>query len=320
MKSRNLRLLIVAGVVALLTSACIVDPQQAGQAAERVMTAAAQITPEAMETAIASAPLSAGPEEAPTVYARCITRSKTALLQLPQEGATEAAALGSRSIITAYGRTTDAAWVLGWDAGEVRGWLPAKIIGCTVPVEDLRATDAGILLTPTAIVVAAATPAATAEETSTAAVEVTAEMAATPDIATEAPLPTETALPTDLPTPTASPTRATLPTPTALAATAAPTPASRVATVIVVVTATPAQVRDLRCTVTPGAPVNLRKGPARTATLIDTLIAGTRFLAQGRNEDASWIYGFTERQMPGWLIASSIACDGDPAQLVEVDR
>ena len=95
--------------------------------------------------------------------------------------------------------------------------------------------------------------------------------------------------------------------------------------ITVVVTATPpqgtpAQVRDLRCTVTPGTPVNLRNGPARTAKLLDTLPASTRFLAQGRNEDATWLYGFTERQMAGWLIASSLECDGNPAELVEVDR
>lgn len=369
MKSRISRLFVAAGVVALLTAGCNVNPQQASQAAERVMTVAAQITPEAVETAMASSPVGTPAvvaiAESPIVYARCITRGTTTLLQLPQDGATEAAPLGSRSIITAFGRTADAAWVLGWNAANARGWLPASIIGCTAPVEDLRVTDAGLLLTPTVMAVAEATTAATSEATLEATSEATqtppatvminavtatpeatlesiataapATSAATP---TEAPIPTATALPTDVPIPTAAPTRTTLPTATplaALAATAAPTSPVRVITVVVVVTATPpqtsvlvpqpeekktgeAQVRDLRCTVTPGTPVNLRNGPARAARLLELLQPSTRFLAQGRNADATWIYGFTERQMPGWLIASSVECDGDPAQLVEVDR
>lgn len=330
MKSGISRLLVAGGVAVLLTSGCNVDPQQASQAAERVMTVAAQITPEAVETAIAASPINAtaqvaapaAPAAAPLVYARCITRGETAFLQLPQAGATQAAALSSRSIITAYGRTADATWVLGWDASAMRGWLPAASIGCTAPVEDLSVTDAGVLLTPTAMALAEVTT----EATRVATVETTANMTATTTInvvtatpaatleptATEAPIPTQTAFPTTVLLPTALPTQAPL------SATVAPTSPLRVITVVV--TATPSQVRDLRCEVTPGTPVNLRNGPARDAKLLDTLPAGTRFLAQGRNEDASWLYGFTERQMPGWLIASSVECDGNPAQLVEVDR
>lgn len=344
MKSGISRLLIAAGVAALFTTACNVDPQQASQAAERVMTVAAQITPDAVETVMASSaqntPAAIVQAEAPLIYARCITRGETALTQLPEDGATETAPLGSRSIITAFGRTADAKWVLGWNADDMRGWLPASIIGCTAPVEELRATDAGVLLTPVAVAKV------TTEATTEAVVETTAEMTAeaTPPATvminivtatseatleststdapaatvTEAPIPTATALPTDVPIPTAAPTRTALPTTTSLAATT--TPASPARVVTVVVTATSAQVRDLRCTVTPGTPVNLRNGPARAAKLLDTLQPGTRFLAQGRNEDATWIYGFTERQVPGWLIASSVECDGNLAQLVEVDR
>jgi hypothetical protein len=343
MKSGISRLLIAGGVAVLLTAGCNVDPQQAGQAAERVMTVAAQITPEAVETAMALASTSAAPADetlatpapvsaAPVVYARCITRAATALLQLPQAGATEAASLSSRTIITAFGRTADATWVLGWNADEVRGWLPAKSVGCTAPMEDLRITDAGVLLTPTAAVMAEVVQDATAE--------VTAEMTATTMInaatatpaatqaptATQAPaatataarIPTRTASPSVTPVPTDAPRSTPAPTLSPVAATAAPATPARIITVVV--TPTQTQVRDLRCEVTPGTPVNLRNGPARDARLLDTLPAGTRFLAQGRNEDAGWIYGFTERQMAGWLIASSVECDGNPAQLVEVDR
>lgn len=338
MKQGVSRLLIAGGVAVLLTAGCNVDPQQASQAAERVMTVAAQITPQAVETAIAVASTNVAPADdtiaapataaaAPLVYARCITRVEMALSQLPQEGATEVAQLGSRSIITAFGRTTDATWVLGWNAGELRGWLPARDIGCTAPVEDLRVTDAGVLLTPTAVVVAQVLPEATAETTAEATLEATLEVTAettempavtraptftaTPRL-TQTAAATRTPLPTDAPPPTQAPT---LPASTPTVA-----PTSPVRIVTVVVTPTPAQMRDLRCEVTPGTPVNLRNGPARDADLLDTLPAGTRFLAQGRNENAGWIYGFTERQMAGWLIASSVECDGDPAQLVEVDR
>jgi hypothetical protein len=352
MKSRISRMLALAGVAALVSAGCNVNPQQASEAAQRVMTVAAQITPGAVETVIASSPLGTAapvaPAQAPLVYARCITRGETALLQSPGEGAMELAALASRSIITAFGRTADATWVLGWDASDVRGWLPAAIIGCTAPVQDLRATDAGFLLTPTVAATQPPTsestteataeatlPASVLTDTATVTAETTPEMTATEAAAqpateaatqapTETPLPpattasaTETPLPaTATRAPTVLPTGTPAPTATAVSATAA-APA-RVITVVV--TATPAQVRDLRCIVTPGTPVNLRSGPARADSLLATLPAGTRFLAQGRNADATWLYGFTEFQMPGWLIASSVECDGNPAQLVEVDR
>lgn len=337
MKHHISRLLAIAGVATLISTACSVDPEQAGQAAERVMTVAAQITPGAVETVMASSPLGtpapAAPAEAPIVYARCITRGETALRQEPSEDATEMAALSNRTIITAYGRTADGNWVLGWDAGKVDGWLPASIIGCTAPVQELRATDAGVLLTPTAEVIAESTLSSTIEETvSPPATEPAEASTGTPEptlepLATLAPeatatesiemtpeiLPTTMSIATITPEPTEAQALPTL----APATTQSDEPA-RVITVVV--TATPAQVRDLRCTVTPGTPVNLRGGPARTENLLGSLPAGTRFLAQGRNENASWLYGFTERQTPGWLIASSVECDGDPAQLVEVDR
>jgi hypothetical protein len=370
MKSRLSRLLALASATALITTACSVDPEQASQAAERVMTVAAQITPGAVETVIASSPLGtampAAPAEAPLVYARCITRGETALLETPEQGATEMVTLNSRTIITAYGRTPDGAWVLGWNADDVNGWLPASIIGCTAPVEDLRATAAGLLLTPTAVVAALSTEEVTPEATLEPAGVFTNEVTLTPEstlettataspeaTATELPIATETAQPTEMPLPateTSEPaafptatervTRTPAPTRMASTATALPAttnPAAPARVITVVVTATPprstvlvplpedrgsgeSQVRDLRCIVTPGTPVNLRGGPARTERLLGTLPAGTRFLAQGRNEDASWLYGFTERQMPGWLIASSVECDGNATQLVEVDR
>jgi hypothetical protein len=346
MNHRISRLLALAGVAVFVTTACNVNPEQAGQAAERVMTVAAQITPGAVETAIGSSRLAtsapAAPAQAPIVYARCITRGETALLQTPAQGATEMAALSNRTIITAYGRTPDAAWVLGWNADDVTGWLPATIIGCTAPVEELRATEAGLLLTPTAVVAAASTEEATAEATPAPAGVLTDAVTATAEATVEAtvtelPIATETALPADTPMPatetseptalvTATDMATSTPAPTRMASTATTSPAStplepgRVITVVVTATPSQARVRDLRCTVTPGTPVNLRGGPARTERLLDSLPAGTRFLAQGRNEDATWLYGFTERQMPGWLIASSVECDGDPLQLVEVDR
>jgi hypothetical protein len=345
MKSRISRLLALAGAVAFATTACSVNPEQANEAAQRVMTVAAQITPGALETTVASSPLSAAAPAATAapalVYARCITRGEVTLRALPEEDAAEVAPLGSRSIITAFGRTADQAWVLVWDASEARGWLPATIIGCTAPVEELVATNAGLLLTPAAEAVAEA-PAATPDapptqpslaltrtvDVATTAPQATAEAtqaagAATSETAT--PVATETTLPADTPVP-ATATRAPATVPAMPARTATPAAAATLApaqVITVVVTATPAgqaTVRDLRCEVTPGTPVNLRSGPARAERLLITLPAGTRFLAQGRNEDASWLYGFTERQQPGWLIASSVECDGEPAQLVEVDR
>jgi uncharacterized protein YraI len=72
--------------------------------------------------------------------------------------------------------------------------------------------------------------------------------------------------------------------------------------------------------VTPGTPVNLRRGPARTERLIGALPEGTNFVAFGRNEDATWLYGATPRRTFGWLIASAVACQGDVGRLPVVDR
>lgn len=85
-------------------------------------------------------------------------------------------------------------------------------------------------------------------------------------------------------------------------------------------TAAPATPIDSECVVTPGTPVNLRRGPSRTERLLGALPEGATFVAFGRNEDATWLYGATARRTFGWLIASAVACQSDVQALPVVDR
>ena len=77
---------------------------------------------------------------------------------------------------------------------------------------------------------------------------------------------------------------------------------------------------EMACTVTPGTPVNFRRGPARTDPLVAALRAGTAFTAQGRTEDGAWLFGIGPRSATGWLIASSVECASDVQRLPVVDR
>ena len=78
--------------------------------------------------------------------------------------------------------------------------------------------------------------------------------------------------------------------------------------------------REMACSVTPGTPVNFRRGPSRTDPLIATLRAGTPFTAQGCTEDGAWLFGTGPRNATGWLIASSVQCATDVLRLPVVDR
>jgi uncharacterized protein YraI len=78
--------------------------------------------------------------------------------------------------------------------------------------------------------------------------------------------------------------------------------------------------QQVRCVVTPGTPVNLRRGPARTERLLGTLRAGAPFVVTGRNEAGDWLYGVTARGTIGWLITSAVGCESDANKLPVVDR
>jgi hypothetical protein len=304
------------------------------------------------------------------IYALCIVRAPSQLLIEPSTNAPFTGEVQAREVITAYGRTSDAQWVLGWNKADAYGWVTANAIGCTVPIPELMPTESNVLrLTPIAVAEQNATPADTAATTSPTAVPTTALTAAPADTVAP-PQPTATPLPatstsTTEPTATSAPV-ATAPLPTLAptdtafppvatalpAATLAPVAQAtpivivQVVTVVVTVTAAPAQptmlptlattqqpatstptaiptlvvLQELRCVVTPGTPVNLRTGPARTERLLGQLREGAPFVVAGRNEDGSWLYGVTARGTIGWLIASAVSCEDDVNKLPVVDR
>jgi uncharacterized protein YgiM (DUF1202 family) len=91
------------------------------------------------------------------------------------------------------------------------------------------------------------------------------------------------------------------------------------ATPTVTVVATEAPVGPLACVVAINRALNLRAGPDRTTRLLGQLRPGAKFSATGRNADATWLYGATERGDLGWVIASAVRCDGDPGGLPVVN-
>jgi hypothetical protein len=375
-------MLSVVCVLALALSACNTSPEQLNRAAEVVLTRSAELTPGALSAGDSN---TAGAADAPTrdpnagpvtatpslVFALCIIRAESQLRIEPNDDAAFTASLQARDVITAYGRTTDAAWVLGWNKDDNYGWVTASAVGCTVPTPELMPTEPNVLrLTPVAVVAEAATnaapaPSATAEPT-----------LATPTDTPIPPTPTTAATDTPAPSPEPEPTNTAEPataepTPTATQAAAAvaqtpsPTPIViiQIVTVVVTVTAAPAEaavvltptlaptttpaatpstaitatpaltataaatetsslvvLQQVRCVVTPGTPVNLRRGPARTERLLGTLRSGAPFVVTGRNEAGDWLYGVTARGTIGWLITSAVGCESDANKLPVVDR
>jgi hypothetical protein len=291
---------------AVVLTACSGNSQTSAQTAEKVMTRLAEATPGTPNPT--STPGPSPTPIPPVVYARCIVRTENeANMYLEPDDLTPITAqLANREIITAYGRTADAGWVLGWNAASTTGWVAAQTIGCTVPIEELRPTEPKILLTP----IPGATQAAATQPTQPtqpAEPAETAETAGPPSPATETP---SAAVVSPIATPEEARSEvepsATL-TPTAeVTSTVETTPTTAVGTVAVA---------EIKCVVTPGAPVNVRTGPSRTFRSLGTLRPGSAFNASGRNQDADWLFGATARGTEGWLIASSVKCEGDAANL-----
>ncbi len=333
----------------LITACGSVNPEEANKAAERLLTRAAEATQEAEATQTASrankpssaanlvyqpavtptsTPLPPTPTpDLPPIYARCIIRSPTVMRLLPEAQAMPVAELAQGEVITVYGRTRNRQWVLGWNRDARFGWVPsAKAqIGCSVPVVELKPAE------PNVLVKAIATPTPLAIAQATATPTFTAAQAAQRPLSTFPPLskPTSSAPPevtATLPTPTpleTFPTEAGLLTPAAgippsqtepqPSPTPTFTPQPTPTTVYGVVV-------ELTCTVTPGTPVNIRRGPSRSERLLGALPAGNTFRAKGRNEDASWLYGTGQNGVTGWMIASGLVCKGDTRDLAIVDR
>ncbi len=364
------RMIGLVCATAIVLSACSqADTERANQAAEVILTQSADATPQASDatpatstsssttnttvTADTNTPLPPGVRITATpslVYARCLVRQATEMRALPNEAATVVIALAARDIFTAYGRTIDAGWVLGWRNDQAFGWAPAAGLGCTVPIAELMPTEPNVLLlTPTGVAVAqvdataAPTPtvapvATTAEATQASVSTATTAPVPSPAPVTDTPIPptkAPTLAPTEMqPLPTQTPfvviqivtvvVTVTVPaieidvTATPLL-TPAPTPAPTIAPTLEP-TAEAITAQGLACKVTPGTPVNFRRGPSRADRLIGTLRAGTPLIAQGRNDDGTWLYGLGPRSTSGWLIASSVACNGDMTALPVVDR
>jgi hypothetical protein len=339
-------------LAALTLSACAnADPERLNRAAQVILTRSAAeggiAATQAPSDPNAPRPTFAVVTATPSlIYALCLVRDAAPLRVQPDASVAPAAELAAREIITAYGRTADALWVLGWNKDDVYGWVTADVVGCTVPTAELFPTDPNVLLAepgvavaeqPASTPIAAPEPTATALPTETAAPEPTATALPTE---TAAPQPTATLVPaaqqptviiriiTVVVTVTAAPaepaamptlTQAAQPSPT-IAPTTTPQPTDAAAAPTTVSTATASAPVDSECVVTPGTPVNLRRGPARTERLLGSLPEGTAFIAFGRNEDATWLYGATPRRTFGWLIASAVACLGELARLPVVDR
>ncbi len=343
---------IAAATALLWLAGCgSVSPDQANEATERLLTRAAEVTLEAQtsqaaptaatsdeETASAPEPSPAPPTPSatlaptptpnlPPIYARCIIRSRTDMRLEPNSRAALVAQLNAGEVITVYGRTRNRQWVLGWNRDDRFGWVAtdSRQIGCSVPVAELKPAEPDVLVkaaaTPTPLVLAQAPRTPTAPKP-------TATLAPSPLEPTFA-LPDETATPAPL-----SPTADVLQleaTPAALLPGEVASQSPIIVTVIVTVTAPPATplptpttvygvVSGLNCTVTPGTPVNIRRGPSRNERLLGSLLPGGAFRAQGRNEDASWLYGTAQNGIIGWMIASGLTCEGDTRDLAIVDR
>ncbi len=374
-----MRLIGLMCATALVLSACSqADTERANQAAEVILTQSADATP-ATSTAPAATsstdtatntPLPPGVRITATpslVYARCLARQATEMRSQPSDTATVVIALAARDIITAYGRTIDAGWVLGWRNDQAFGWAPAAGLGCTVPIAELMPTESNVLLlTPTGIAIAQVDATAVLTPTVASAATTVEATLASVSTATIQPSPetspapvTDTPMPTQLPTevPILAPTEmqplppqtpfvmiqivtvvvtVTVPVPVApievtvipspaSALTPSPTPAPMIvptlaSSPIPTPTTEAVAAQGLACEVTPGTPVNFRRGPSRTDRLIGTLRAGTPLIAQGRNDDGTWLYGLGPRSTSGWLIASSVVCNGDMTALPVVDR
>lgn len=292
----------------IVLTACSGDAQTTAQTAEKVMTRIADTTPGTPDPTATPGP-SPTPIP-PVVYARCIVRAENQANMYLEPGDLTpiTAQLANREIITAYGRTADANWVLGWNAASTTGWVSAQSIGCTVPVQELRPTEAKVLLTPIpgATQAATAKPAETAGPSQPATETPAAQSPATaPSAAVVSPIATPTeAAPAIEPSGTVTST-------SELTATVETTPTTGAPTVAVA---------EIKCVVTPGAPVNLRRGPGRTFRSLGTLRPGSEFNASGRNQDGDWLFGTTARGTEGWLIASSVKCEGDVASLPATDE
>ncbi len=380
MRLTALRQIATVLVAMLLVSACgAADAERMNKAAEVILTQSANVTVDSAAVQRASTPETPLPPGAivtatpSLVYARCLAREATTMHVQPDASTAMVIELAARDIFTAYGRTQDAAWVLGWRTEQSYGWASAAVVGCTVPIPELMPSDPNVLLTPIAVAqvetstptTSVASPTSSTNETGTP-VPSPAPLTDTPPPPTEVPtvapmdaptlVPTETAI-TVLPS-TATPTSAvaatappeaiasatpvvqiqvvtvvvTVTVPVYIEVTAAPTPlvtptplALPTATATTAATATsaltpPQSALGLACEVTPGTPVNFRLGPSRADRLIGTLRSGTQFLARGRNDDGTWLYGEGPRSTSGWLISSSVQCNGDIAALPVVDR
>jgi hypothetical protein len=373
---------VCALALVIVLSACNTSQEQLNRVAQVVLTRSAEPTPGAgagapAATAALAAPVAptrdpnAGPVTATPslIYALCLVQAAAQLRIQPDVAANSAASIQAGDVITAYGRTADAAWILGWNKNDNRGWVTASALGCTVPMAELMPAEPNVLrLTPVAVVAEAVTPTALApastsipptslpESTATqqpatptatpvpamatattAAMETPAQAATTSSVSAAPVASAKTATPiviiqivTVVVTVTAAPAEATstpaliatpTPVPTARAATMTLTPAPKPTLATLSTTPTALFVlRQARCVVTPGTPVNLRVGPARTERLLGTLREGAPFVVTGRNEGADWLYGVTARGTLGWLIASAITCEDDAGKLPVVDR
>ncbi len=238
--TRPARWIGLMGVIALVLSACSsANTERAGQAAEVILTRSAGGTPadvDATSTVAASSaltvtvaanttpakatPLPPGVQITATpslVYARCLARQAAEMRTQPNDTAPIVTSLAARDVFTAYGRTLDAGWVLGWSNDQAFGWAPVAGVGCTVPIAELMPTEPNVLLlTPTGVAVAQVDATATQSLVPTTEATQTPAIVPSPVPLTDTPIPIAPA-PTTAPpisTSTVAPTVAPTETPT----------------------------------------------------------------------------------------------------------
>ena len=235
------------------------------------------------------------PAPPPPFLALCLikTTARQNLLAAPEAAAQVVGTAVNRAVLSVTLRSADATWVYGTNAAQVSGWVSAASVACTVPIEELvvpTPTPGPVTATP----IVTLTPEGTAGTTNTPGTPpTTAVVSPTPLVLA----PTETVV-------EATPTEV---------ATATPQPPTA--------TSTPATAPELLCSVIITRGLNVRRGPSTDFAAFYRLDQGNQFAAVGRSVDGRWLGGrIVETSQPGWIIATSVSCDGSVETLATLEN
>lgn len=354
-----LRPLLVSAALASFIAGTACSPttaEQANRAAERLLTAVASATATSLDASPSARLEETQPSQGatptpdlPPIFARCITRAALVMYIEPSTTADVVTQLKAREVFTAYGRTRNAKWVIGWTTNRDYGWVSTERVGCSVPIIELKPTDPQLLvrITPTPEVVAMAErPTATTLPSPSTEEPSPPSAASSPSLAliSETPLPTPESVATSTSTPIPvsgdeqdkpSFTKATAPPATEVSLSTSPlrlvlrtgepftlqlsiegTP--YLLTLLLEpqprITPTPQPFGFLICRVSSTSNVNVRAAPSREAARVSTLAPGRLVQTFGQSADGSWLLVRLDG-VRGWVIAEALQCEGDRALL-----